>query len=223
MEHFSYMTVGLCFALCFPLFVGFLDALGAFIYAIATLKLALILLAHTSFYYLFLSYAKALLLACIQLLVYCISSPLVILAVLLPGVLASPSATTMPFPNIKFHDFSKFVQQNFGPDISLATVLTILFSLVENPDLLNLHARQQIAVKPGEQGRIVTTWLSAFVTTLIEIRLPNTYTELFTEHESWPITLPKKVSVIGIKLDKLIKLLKFFPFKTSGCLWSGGK
>ena len=43
------------------------------------------------------------------------------------------------FPNIPFSLFSDTVQSNFGRDVSLATVLAILFTLVENPDLLNLH------------------------------------------------------------------------------------
>ena len=48
------------------------------------------------------------------------------------------------FPNIPFCLFSDTVQSNFGADVSLATVPAILFTLVENPDLLNLHFRQQI-------------------------------------------------------------------------------
>ena len=48
------------------------------------------------------------------------------------------------FLNIAFSLFSDTVQSHFGTDVSLATVLAILFTLVENPDLLNLHFRQQI-------------------------------------------------------------------------------
>jgi hypothetical protein len=43
------------------------------------------------------------------------------------------------FPDVTFKVFSDFVHQ-FGKDVSLATVLIVLFSLTSNPDLLGLHA-----------------------------------------------------------------------------------
>jgi hypothetical protein len=39
--------------------------------------------------------------------------------------------------------FSIFIEDTFGTKISLATVLLLLFSMIENPELLSLHARQQ--------------------------------------------------------------------------------
>jgi hypothetical protein len=48
-----------------------------------------------------------------------------------------------PFPNIPFSTFSDTIQTMFGSNISLATVLAVTFTLFENPDLLNLHFRQQ--------------------------------------------------------------------------------
>jgi hypothetical protein len=73
------------------------------------------------------------------------TSPIIWLAMWLgfvPCVLAAGSTTT-PFPDIPFHAFSQFILTTFNPDISLGTVLLVLFSLVENPDLLNLHAHQK--------------------------------------------------------------------------------
>jgi hypothetical protein len=48
-----------------------------------------------------------------------------------------------PFSNILFQAFSEFVNNNFNSQISLATVITVLFTLTNNPDLLNLYACQQ--------------------------------------------------------------------------------
>jgi hypothetical protein len=56
----------------------------------------------------------------------------------LPVVSAKPELDK--FPDITFKVFSDFVQHQFGKDVSLATVLIILFSLTSNPDLLSLHA-----------------------------------------------------------------------------------
>ena len=61
---------------------------------------------------------------------------------LLPTVMASSQDQT-PFPDIPFHVFVNYVEKNFSTKVSLATVLTVLFTLTSNPDLLNLHARQQ--------------------------------------------------------------------------------
>jgi hypothetical protein len=143
------------------------------------------------------------------------NSPCLVIPFIIPGALANQYPTT-PFPNISFHKFSQVIFQNFGTDISLATVLTILFSLLENPDLLNLHARQQIAIKQGEQGRTVTTWMSAFVRCMLEERLAA-YTEtLFTENEVMPRDGSAQVTAIGLKLDQVVKKLSLFPFTTSG-------
>ena len=37
----------------------------------------------------------------------------------------------------------KFVNNNFGPQVSLSTVMLVLFTMTENSDLLNLHAHQK--------------------------------------------------------------------------------
>jgi hypothetical protein len=51
----------------------------------------------------------------------------------------SATSNTSPFPDIPFSTFSSFIQSNFNNNISLSSTLVILFSLLENPDLLNLH------------------------------------------------------------------------------------
>ena len=51
----------------------------------------------------------------------------------------SAISTENTFSEIYFNAFYQVIDATFGSDISLATVLTILFTLTENPDLLNLH------------------------------------------------------------------------------------
>ena len=63
-----------------------------------------------------------------------------IMLALIPVTYAMPAGES-PFPDVTFKDFSQFIGQHFSSKISLSTVLVILFSLTENPDLLNLHAR----------------------------------------------------------------------------------
>jgi hypothetical protein len=59
----------------------------------------------------------------------------------LPIVAAVPDEGQ--FPNIPFKVFSQFVQENFSSRITLSQVLLVLFTITDNHDLLNLHARQQ--------------------------------------------------------------------------------
>ena len=75
----------------------------------------------------------------------------------LPLVAASPD--TIPFPNISFDLFSQFVKDNFSSTISLASVLYMVFSLTENPELLALHARQQKSRFESETSVAVTAWI----------------------------------------------------------------
>jgi hypothetical protein len=77
----------------------------------------------------------------------------------IPGVQAAPACD--PFPNLPFEVFSKFIQQNFGHEISLAAVLTMLFTLLSNPDVLNLHARQQHPQLQGEKRESLSSWMKA--------------------------------------------------------------
>ncbi|KAJ8697716.1 hypothetical protein PTI98_004493 [Pleurotus ostreatus] len=77
---------------------------------------------------------------------------------LLPCVSAAPLED--PFPGILFADFAKVIKSSFGADITLATVLMLLFSITNNTNLLNLHGQQQ-AVPTNTQ--VVTSWMAAFV------------------------------------------------------------
>lgn len=63
------------------------------------------------------------------------------------------------FPDITFKVFSDFITQNFSSKVSLATVLLVLFSMTENPDLLNLHARQKNPRVQGEKSKLLLVGL----------------------------------------------------------------
>ena len=65
-----------------------------------------------------------------------------------------------PFSDIPFKAFSKFIDQNFSSHVSLATALVVLFTITSNPDLFNLHARQQHPLQ-GECGQPISGWMKA--------------------------------------------------------------
>ena len=111
-----------------------------------------------------------------------------------------------PFPNILFSTFSDTIQSNFGQNVTLATVLAILFILVENLDLLNLHFRQQNPQYSGENRVQVSGWMIALVNALV-IQLGNRRTEtLFSENElensekGKPKFLAEKLNLTAISL-----------------------
>ncbi|PPQ92906.1 LOW QUALITY PROTEIN: hypothetical protein CVT25_009044 [Psilocybe cyanescens] len=72
------------------------------------------------------------------------------------------------FPNITFKLFSEFVSQNFSSQVSLTTVLVVLFSLTENSDLLNLHGRQKNPYILGEKKSIASSWIKSLARALNE-------------------------------------------------------
>ncbi|TFK70975.1 hypothetical protein BDN72DRAFT_738276, partial [Pluteus cervinus] len=81
----------------------------------------------------------------------------------LPGVAAL--GKEMPFPNITFAAFSKFILDHFDSHITLSTVLLLLFSMTENTDLLNLHARQRSS---HGSKRVGTSWMRALAKAVLE-------------------------------------------------------
>ena len=81
---------------------------------------------------------------------------------LIPAVYASQR----DFPNVSFQSFSLFISSTFHKEISLATVLFLLFSLTENTDLLNLHSRQQQQIYSSERVVKYTGWMTALVNAL---------------------------------------------------------
>ncbi len=119
-----------------------------------------------------------------------------------------------PFPNPTFKAFSDFILATFNSNISLTTVLLLLFSLTDNPDLLNLHARQFHPLYHGERKIQATGWIKALArgiqtrlgdNKLDEILPPNTYkseNQLTTD--------------FGNNLHHLADFLRLTPYTQSG-------
>jgi CxC5 like cysteine cluster associated with KDZ transposases len=141
---------------------------------------------------------------------------------LLPTAHALPST---PFPDILFTNFSQLIQDEFGPDVTLTTVLTILLSLTSNPELLNLHARQQNPnpVCSGEIRQSVTGWMKAFVWSL-QRKLGNAIDDLFHTSEGLSeMSRGQRITAIGKKMDNVIHGLGLYPYNQHGRLrqWIG--
>jgi hypothetical protein len=62
-----------------------------------------------------------------------------------------------PFPDIKFGEFSDFIQHYFSPDVSLSVVLCFLFTVIRNPGLLLLHYHCQ-SVMSDMARRLDANW-----------------------------------------------------------------
>ena len=67
---------------------------------------------------------------------------------MIPGVTAGSGQT--PFPNIKFHVFSDFITSNFSSQVSLATVLLVLFSMLGD-NIQDLFSEQLFPHTPIQQ------------------------------------------------------------------------
>ena len=141
------------------------------------------------------------------------------LLVVLSGIpMTAAMSPEMPFPDISFKALNKFVISNFGPQVSLATVLLVLFTMTENTDLLNLHAHQKNPQYTGEIKQSSSGWIRALAQSLND-RLQEKTRDLFTDTE-----LPENSSTndlitpLTAKLDKLMDVLKLNPFSKSGKL-----
>ena len=132
---------------------------------------------------------------------------------ILPCVSAMPNSATQDFPHIPFKLFNEFIQENFSSKISLATVLTILFSLVENPDLLNLHFRR-INPIPGEYQKNDSNWMSIFSQKIIE-HLDDGLAHLFQKH-TCPVTDAETELSVSKKLTAMAEILNLSPYDGDG-------
>jgi hypothetical protein len=136
---------------------------------------------------------------------------------LLPGVSAT-HPPFMPFPDMRFSAFAEFIEDNFSTQITLATVLTLLFSLTDNIDLLNLHFRQQHPRYHGEKRQEVTGWMKAFIWTL-QTNLGNRAQDLFCQSDN-PSHLSTEAEnkLLGQKMNRMAKCLGLDPYNERGQL-----
>jgi hypothetical protein len=126
---------------------------------------------------------------------------------LIPPVYASQR----DFPNISFQSFSLFISSTFHQDISLSTVIFLLFSLTENTDLLNLHSRQQQQIYPSEKIVIFTGWMHALVNAVINQLDEETVSHLFLNSDQ-EVDHNK---ILGRKLYAMAQKLKLMPYTKS--------
>jgi hypothetical protein len=130
---------------------------------------------------------------------------------ILPTVAARPEESS--FPDIPFQAFSQFIQNNFSSKISLSTVLVLLFTMTDNPDLLNLHARQQNPKYTGEKHVAVSSWMKCLAREIDK----KLYKHVKLLRKSDNVTETKtRLDNIGIKLDALAKLLDLNPYDDNG-------
>ena len=131
----------------------------------------------------------------------------------LPMVAAGPDEGQ--FPNIPFKVFSQFIQENFSSRITLSQVLLVLFTMTDNPDLLNLHSRQQNPRYNGETHSSKSGWLKCLARALQE-KLEEDHIRLFKHYQKDRLSGKEKVDGITQKLDGLAKLLNLYPYDSDG-------
>ena len=133
----------------------------------------------------------------------------------IPVTYAMPTGKS-PFPDVPFKSFSQFILQHFGSKISLSTALVILFSLTENPDLLNLHARQQYAKCKGENRTAASGWMNS---------LARALKKSITENQGQPLKMKlvdkdmdeeQETKALSLKLDGLSRILTLHPYSDDG-------
>ena len=129
---------------------------------------------------------------------------LLIWMALIPPVYASQR----DFPNISFQSFSVFISSTFHPDISLSTVLFLLFSLTENTDLLNLHSRQQQKIYSTERIIKYTGWMSALVNAVLNQLDQETISQLFLNSDQEN----DRNKLLGDKVHAMAQKLKLLPY-----------
>jgi hypothetical protein len=127
---------------------------------------------------------------------------------ILPTVAARPEKS--PFLDIPFQAFSQFIWNNFSSKISLSTALVILFTITDNPDLLNLHSRQQNPKYTGEKYVAVSSWMK-YLAREFDNKLCKQHVKLLKKLDNVTET-DTRLNNIGIKLDALAKLLDLNPY-----------
>src|SRR5882762_3914379 len=130
---------------------------------------------------------------------------------LIPVTYAMP-ASESPFPDITFKEFSQFIGQHFSSKISLSTVLVILFSLTENPDLLNLHARQQYVQCEGENQTVLSGWMKGLARAVKKSIDQNQRKPLKMKNVAKGMDEDQEIAAFSFKLDALAKLLDLHSY-----------
>ena len=135
----------------------------------------------------------------------------IMVLLLTPGVSAQTEET--PFPNIPFKVFTQFVKENFSSNITLSQVLLVLFTITDNTDLLNLHARQQNPKYP-EENRSSDSGCIRGLARALQDKMGDGQKRLFKNTDN--SNSDDQITAIGEKLDGLAKILKLYPYDKYG-------
>jgi len=132
---------------------------------------------------------------------------LVLALFFIPYVMASRQSGS--FPSIAFKDFSDFILGNFGPKISLPTVMTILLSMTNNTELLSLHFKQVENAKS-------TSWIKCLARAIKEQLGDDGTKTLFSEaelsiFETATIKDPD-ITSLAAKLGQFSQALEIYPY-----------
>ena len=133
-------------------------------------------------------------------------------------IASATSASEDPFPNITFKVFSQFISQHFSSKISLSAVLVLLFSLIENPELLNLHARQQYVQCEGEKCIMASGWIKGLARAVKENIDENHQKPLKMKDVDKDMNAEQEITALGLKLDAFAKILNLHPYNKHGHL-----
>jgi hypothetical protein len=135
--------------------------------------------------------------------------------IFLPGVTALSDKSG--FPDLPFAVFSNFIQENFAAEVTLSQVLLVLFTLTENPDLLNLHARQKNPRYNGETRYSLSGWIKCLARGLEE-KLGQDKNKLFHNEFENIGTMSEDDITKGIsrKIDAMANVLDLSPYNSQG-------
>ncbi|KAF8869240.1 hypothetical protein BD779DRAFT_1458016 [Infundibulicybe gibba] len=133
---------------------------------------------------------------------------------MVPGVNAASMQDS--FPDVTFKAFNQFVNANFDTKVSLATVLMVLFTMTDNTDLLNLHARQKHPTCDGEYASNTTGWMKSLARG-IKVRLQSDIKILFTKSQFAQCAKEDDtITSLALKLDVLAEVLGLSPYDSQG-------
>ena len=131
---------------------------------------------------------------------------------------AAASSEFRSFPELTFKTFSQFIEHNFSAEISLSTVLLMLFTMTENPDLLGLHARQQYSLVRGERVSSINSWIKC-LSRAVNARVNSSKSKLLAESDLYEgISENHIISNVAIKLDKFAQVLGLVKYNKKGHL-----
>ena len=127
----------------------------------------------------------------------------------IPLVQAAPSESS--FPDVKFEISAKTIKTIFHSDISLATILVLVFTMIENSDFINLNAHRQSSIHANEGLAKVSPWLTTLAR-ILKVELgSDRFNTLFTPTEQTSqLNELSELKLISKKLDHLIKALNLY-------------